>query len=96
MGDLFYKDKNVWNSLTGKDVLSIVEKISFSLCKNDISTQDRVAILSNTTYKWALCDYGIISMGAVTTTVYPSLHPDNIEYILKDSKSKCLANLFLQ
>ena len=87
---LFYKNKNVWNSLTGKDILSIVKKISFSLHQNDITTQDKVAILSNTSYKWALCDYGIISMGAVTTTVYPSLLPDQIEYILRDSKSKLI------
>ena len=86
----FYKDKNIWNSLTGKDILSIVEKISFSLHQNDIIAKDRVAILSNTSYKWALCDYGIISMGAITTTVYPSLLPDQIEYILNDSKSKII------
>ena len=87
---LFYKNKNSWKSLTGKDVLSIVKKISFSLHSNDICSKDRVAILSNTSYKWALCDYGILSMGAVTTTVYPSLLPDQIEYILQDSKSKLI------
>ena len=87
---LFYKDQNSWSSLTGKDVISIVKKISFSLHSNDICPQDRVAIISNTSYKWALCDYGIISMGAVTTTVYPSLLPNQIEYILQDSKSKLI------
>ena len=86
----FYKDKNSWNSLTGKDILSIVKKISFSLHSNDICPKDRVAILSSTSYKWALCDYGILSMGAVTTTVYPSLLPNQIEYILQDSKSRLI------
>ena len=86
----FYKKNNQWKGLTGKDILSIVEKISFSLYANNIRCQDKVAILSNTSYKWALCDYGIISMGGVTTTVYPSLMPNQIEYIVNDSASKLI------
>ena len=87
---LFYKNKNQWNSLTGRDVLSIVEKISLSLYLHEVKHQDKVAILSNTSYKWALCDYGILSMSAVTATVYPSLLPAQIQYILNDSESKLI------
>ena len=87
---MFYKDGLKWKGLTGRDILSIVEKISFSLYTHDIRYQDKIAILSNTSYKWALCDYGIISMGGVTTTVYPSLLPNQIEYILNDSESKII------
>ena len=89
---MFYKDRLKWKGLTGKDVLSIVEKISFSLYTHEIRYQDKVAILSNTSYKWALCDYGIASMGAVTTTIYPSLLPNQIKYILNDSESKSLTS----
>ena len=85
---LFYKNESKWKSLTGRDTLSIVEKISLSLYQHEIKFQDKVSILSNTSYKWALCDYGILSMGAVTTTVYPSLLPNQIEYILNDSDTK--------
>ena len=35
--------------------------------------KDKVAILSSTTYKWALADYGIICNGSTTVTVYPTL-----------------------
>ncbi len=87
---IFYKKNNKWNGLTGKDILSLVEKISFSLYVNGLRYQDKIAILSNTSYKWSMCDYGIISMGAVTTTVYPSLMPDQIEFILNDSGSKLI------
>tara|TARA_Y100001970_G_scaffold293785_1_gene443180 strand:- start:2679 stop:4460 length:1782 start_codon:yes stop_codon:yes gene_type:complete len=83
-----YKKDNVWNELTGSDIHSIVKKIAFSLRLNDINAQDKVAILSNTSYEWALCDYGIITSGAVTTTIYPTLLPGQIKYILSDSDSK--------
>ena len=87
---LFYKNQDEWKSLTGRDVLSIVEKISLSLYQHEIKHQDKVAILSNTSYKWALCDYGILSMSAVTATVYPSLLSAQIQYILNDSESKLI------
>ena len=65
----------------------MVEKVSFSLYVNGLRYQDKIAILSNATYKWSICDYGIISMGAVTTTVYPSL-VHQMQLILNDSGSK--------
>ena len=46
-----YKKNNIWNSLTGSDIKSIVEKISFALHRNDIRSQDKVAILSATNYR---------------------------------------------
>ena len=85
-----YKKNNNWNSLTGSDIMSIVEKISFALHRNDIRPQDKVAILSATNYRWPLCDYGIICSGAVTVTIYPTLLPDQIVHIINDSDSKMI------
>ena len=86
---LFYYKKNaIWNSLTGDDIKSIVEKIAFALHSHGVEPQDKVSILSTTNYRWPLCDYGIISLGAVSTTVYPTLLPEQIKYIIIDSDSK--------
>ena len=85
-----YKKNSIWNSLTGSDIKSIVEKISFALHRNDIRSQDKVAILSATNYRWPLCDYGIICSGAVTVTIYPTLLPDQIVHIINDSDSKLI------
>ena len=86
---LFYYKKNaIWNSLTGDDIKSIVEKIAFALHSHGIEPQDKVSILSTTNYRWPLCDYGIISLGAVSTTVYPTLLPEQIKHIIIDSDSK--------
>ena len=49
----YYKDGAKWKGLTGTDIKSIVQKISLSLYKNEVNPQDKVAILSNTSYKWA-------------------------------------------
>ncbi|SVD14386.1 uncharacterized protein METZ01_LOCUS367240, partial [marine metagenome] len=52
--------------------------------------QDKVAILSNTSYKWALADYSILSVGMTTTTIYPTLIDEQVQFILNDSKSKLI------
>ena len=62
--------------------------ISSGLLSFNLQKQDKVAILSNTSYKWALCDYGILCNGSVTVTVYPTLIDKQIEYILNNSETK--------
>ncbi len=47
-----------------------------------------MALLSNNNPRWAMSDYGIICSGAATVSVYPTLIPSQVEYILNDSNSK--------
>ena len=85
-----YKKNNKWISLNGLEIKKYVESISLALQNNNITKNDKVAILSSTSYKWALCDYGIICNGSTTVTVYPTLIEEQVEYILIDSDSKLI------
>jgi len=85
-----YKKDNDWIPLKGSEIKTIVENISASLLYHEITKNDKIAILSTTSYKWALCDYGILCSGAVTTTVYPTLIDDQVLYILNNSESKII------
>lgn len=53
-----------------------------------VEARDRVAILSENRPGWYLADMAILSIGAVDVPLYPSLPPNQIEYILKDSGSR--------
>ena len=86
----YYKNSSEWVPLTGKDILNTVSSIAIALKYRGINTQDKVSILSTTTYRWALCDFGIITMGGVTTTIYPTLLPEQICHIINDSDSKLI------
>ncbi len=55
-----------------------------------IDANDRVAILSENRPGWYLADMTILSLGAVDVPLYPSLPPNQIEYILNDSGSKAI------
>ena len=85
-----YKSSGKWIGLSGKKIFDTVENISASLKKCNINAKDKVAILSSTSYKWALVDYGIICNGSTTVTVYPTLIEKHVEYILNDSESKLI------
>ena len=85
-----YKEGNSWISLKSKEVYSIVESISSALRSYELSINDKAAILSSTSYKWALSDYGILCNGSVTVTVYPTLIDSQIKYILNNSGTKLI------
>ena len=85
-----YKKDNQWFSLTGDDIYNRVESIASALRYYNFSNNDKIAILSTTSYKWALCDYGILCNGSVTVTVYPTLIDKQIAYIINNSETKLI------
>ena len=78
------------------------EPVTYDSLSNDVSTlaaflkhkgteaKDRVAILSENRPGWYLSDMAILSIGAVDVPLYPSLPPNQIEYILKDSGTRAI------
>lgn len=58
------------------------------LRENGISPKDRVAILSENRPGWYLADMAILNIGAIDVPLYPSLPPNQIEYILRNCSAK--------
>jgi long-chain acyl-CoA synthetase len=48
---------------------------------------DRVALISQNRYEWAVSDYGILLSAAVNVPIYPTLLPDQMLYIIQNSGS---------
>jgi len=46
---------------------------------------ERVSILSENRPEWAIADYACLTIGITDVPIYPTLPPDQIAYILKDS-----------
>ena len=84
----FYKKENEWVGITGSEIRSTVKDLAFGLQSLSIGKGDNIALLSNNSPRWAMSDYGIICSGAATVSVYPTLIPSQVEYILNDSQSK--------
>ena len=84
----FYKKAGNWIGISGSEIRSTVKDIAFGLQSLGIGKGSNVALLSNNSPRWAMSDYGIICSGAATVSVYPTLIPSQVEYILNDSTSK--------
>ena len=87
---LNYKNNGNWVPITGNEVKDTVENLSGALLYLDLLPKDKVSILSATSHKWALADYSILSVGMTTTTIYPTLIEDQVEFIINDSESKLI------
>jgi long-chain acyl-CoA synthetase len=53
-----------------------------------VGVEDRVAIASTTRLEWVLADLAIVSAGAATTTIYPTMLDADVAFIVTDSGSK--------
>ena len=83
----FYKKLDEWLGISGSEIRSTVKDIAFGLQSIGGTKGANIALLSNNSPRWAMSDYGIICSGAATVSVYPTLIPSQIEYIINDSNS---------
>jgi len=58
------------------------------MVEHGIEAGDRVAILSENRYEWAVIDLALQIIGGINVSLYTTLPPAQCEYILKDSEAK--------
>ncbi len=77
-----------YKSTTWDTVKEDVNSVACYLLERGIEKGDRVAILSENRYEWAVVDLAIQMCGAINVSLYTTLPASQCEYILKDSGSK--------
>lgn len=65
----------------------VVELVAGGLISYAVARGDKVAILSNSRPQWTWADLAVLSAGAVTVPVYPTLNGPEVEYLLRHSDS---------
>ena len=86
---LYYsKRRDHWEGLRGKDIRTTVEDLSYGLVSLGVMKGKHAAIISNNSPRWAMADYGILSTGGATVSIYPTLTASQAAYILKHSESR--------
>ncbi len=77
-----------WVGDKGKDIYEMVKNASYGLASIGIQPKDNLAILSANCRRWAYSDYATATRGATSVTVYPTLIPSQVQYIIAHSDSK--------
>lgn len=83
-----YKTGDQWTEVSFKQAVDRSEKISSGFASLGIKKGDRIALISNNRMDWALIDYACLALGAMLVPVYPSLLPEQVNYILNDCEAK--------
>ncbi len=74
--------------LSFNEVYTIAEEIGAGLESLGMQKGDRAAICAETRAEWVYADLGILFLGGITTTIYPTLTPAQTQYIIADSGNK--------
>lgn len=83
-----YYEDGVLHGISWDDAAAEVRHLTWGLMRLGVEPGDRVAIISETSRSWAACDQAILAAGAATVGIYPTAHPDEIAFILRDADVK--------
>jgi long-chain acyl-CoA synthetase len=76
------------DSLSSKEIFERIRDVSLGLGALGVASGDRVAIVSESRPDWVIADLAVMSAGAVTVPVYPTLSSAQVRYILNDAGAK--------
>jgi long-chain acyl-CoA synthetase len=77
-----------FRDLSGQQFCEAVREVSLGLADLGVAPGDRIAIMSDSRPEWSVTDLGIITAGAVTVPIYPTLAAAQAQFILNDSEAK--------
>ncbi len=77
-----------WESLSSERARADVESLALGLAALGVRRGDRVALLSENRYEWAVTDLATLGQGAVTVPIYPTLTAPQCRYILDNAEAR--------
>ncbi|MCC5942618.1 MAG: long-chain fatty acid--CoA ligase [Balneolaceae bacterium] len=80
--------KDDYKPVTWDTVKEDVTAVASYLINQGVEKGDRVAILSENRYEWAVVDLAIQMTGSINVSLYTTLPANQCEYILQDSEAK--------
>jgi long-chain acyl-CoA synthetase len=86
---VLYKDAaGKWQPLSGLQLYQRVRTLATALQSWGIQKGDRIALLSENRWEWAVADFASLAIGAVDVPLYPTLTSEQIGALLADSGSR--------
>ena len=87
---LTHKVDERWEEITYKQALENINAISAYFLDIGIKKNDRLALILDNGPEYVYYDQALQQIGAVNTSIYPTLSESEIEYILNDSGARTL------
>ena len=77
-----------WQPISSVELYGRVRSLADVFRNWGMGKGDRVALLSENRWEWAVTDFAVLAIGGVDVPLYPTLTPEQIAYMLKDSGAK--------
>jgi long-chain acyl-CoA synthetase len=82
---LRYKIDGKYTDISYAEMKSTVDEFAFGLAALGVKRGDNVALISENRPEWVVSDMATMKIGAVNVSIYPTLTPKQIEFILNDA-----------
>ncbi|EHQ30703.1 AMP-dependent synthetase/ligase [Mucilaginibacter paludis] len=87
---LIYKENDNWVEISYRQALDKIDAISAYMLDMGIRKGDRLALIIENGPDYVYYDQALQQIGAVNTSIYPTLSETDIEYILNDSGARTI------
>jgi len=77
-----------WKKISTQEYYDQVQFMSYGFLKLRIGKGDCIATVSNNRYEWNFVDMGMLQIGAVHVSMYPTISSADYKYILNDCQAK--------
>jgi long-chain acyl-CoA synthetase len=85
------QDKDgAWKPITSNELYGRVRALADVFRGWGLVKGDRFAILSENRWEWAVADFATLAIGGADVPLYPTLTPEQIGYMLRDSGAKAV------
>ncbi|HJW98853.1 MAG TPA: AMP-binding protein, partial [Terriglobales bacterium] len=83
-----YERGGIWYDISARDLYTRVLNFARQLQSWGIRKGDRVALISENRFEWAVTDWACLLIGAVDVPIYPTLTADQSAFVLKNSGAR--------
>ena len=83
-------ESGAWKPVSSGEICRRVRSVAAALHAWGFRKGDRVAVLSENRWEWAVADFACLALGIVDVPLYPTLLPDQIAQLLADSDCRAI------
>ena len=74
-----------WQPISSDQIYQRVRQLAKTFLKWGAQKGDRIALISENRWEWAITDFAVLAIGAVDVPIYPTLTGEQIAELLRDS-----------
>ncbi len=86
----YQQEQNRWQTWTWRDIGRKISRWQQALAQEGMDPGDRIAILLPNSVEWICFEHAALALGLVVVPLYTWDSPENLAYLLVDSKSRLL------